>query len=637
MTGVAALAIFAAFTSCSKNEELYDPGQIEKNEIAQVYNSYNQAFIQTFGQPAANHNWGFKSISAGTRAGAEPTANIWADQGYKAPRELSEGQKLRVKAYFQANPNLTYVDPEWTNFFVQQVYKGGTTPGALSAEVYYTTNGDPITGSERMDHLTFGKNNDGTAKDHVYNYNTGRYSTLNSSDPNGTPRENVQNWPGVTYLTTYTGTDGKQYHKDHIMLMLGSTTECVGFASSQPSLQHNDCMALAWASAIDEWAEKDENKINGVAIGETVVDEWDRCFVGLDYEAMKKDQAYLESRQVAKAFDFMNGGAAYVLYNGQIKPVSEVADFELTDKYGNPVLYVKDNVSNMAVGKKMTYKNEQNQDVDVTKSYYNYNLSKSVLVNTYGIKESTIGHESEQIFDLDRVIAFAKDNCLPTQNNGNWVKDLGGRDYVFSDWIITLSPAEPIDKPNEKVVRIMAEDLNAKANKSEDVIEDDSDWDFNDVVLDVEFLGNDKVEITVVAAGGTLPLRINGEDALEVHELYGQPTNIMINTCRTAALQSKYPNHYNTTTLPKFTRTITGVDADGGRSIKLEVQKKLSNGTEQWFEMTARQGDPAAKFAVKQTVDFCDERQKITSKYPSFGQWVENAGDLVWWNPISAN
>ena len=67
MTGVAAIAICAAFTSCSKSEELYDAGQITKNEAAQIEENYNKAFIATFGQPAANQDWGFGS-GAGTRS-----------------------------------------------------------------------------------------------------------------------------------------------------------------------------------------------------------------------------------------------------------------------------------------------------------------------------------------------------------------------------------------------------------------------------------------------------------------------------------------------------------------------------------------------------------------------------------------
>ena len=45
MTGMAAIAFCAAFTSCSKDENLYDPKAIEEMEIAQIYENYNQAFI----------------------------------------------------------------------------------------------------------------------------------------------------------------------------------------------------------------------------------------------------------------------------------------------------------------------------------------------------------------------------------------------------------------------------------------------------------------------------------------------------------------------------------------------------------------------------------------------------------------
>ena len=70
MTGVAAVAMCAAFTSCSKTEDLYDPGAVEEMEIASVYEQYNQAFIKTFGQVNPNQDWGFgKNFGKmGTRA-----------------------------------------------------------------------------------------------------------------------------------------------------------------------------------------------------------------------------------------------------------------------------------------------------------------------------------------------------------------------------------------------------------------------------------------------------------------------------------------------------------------------------------------------------------------------------------------
>ena len=60
MTGVAALAICAAFTSCSKSEELYD------QKVASFEEQYAAAFTKFIGGPVgANVDWGFGS---GTRA-----------------------------------------------------------------------------------------------------------------------------------------------------------------------------------------------------------------------------------------------------------------------------------------------------------------------------------------------------------------------------------------------------------------------------------------------------------------------------------------------------------------------------------------------------------------------------------------
>jgi hypothetical protein len=89
MTGVAAVAMCAAFTSCSKTEDLYDPGAVREMEIANVYEQYNRAFIKTFGQVNPNVDWGFGK-RAGTRANSGETYpeteayhnmnhNEWAD------------------------------------------------------------------------------------------------------------------------------------------------------------------------------------------------------------------------------------------------------------------------------------------------------------------------------------------------------------------------------------------------------------------------------------------------------------------------------------------------------------------------------------------------------------------------------
>ena len=60
--GIAALAISAGFSSCS-----HDLGDWTPTD--EVNDTYNRMFVETFGQPAANHNWGFdqQTRAAGSR------------------------------------------------------------------------------------------------------------------------------------------------------------------------------------------------------------------------------------------------------------------------------------------------------------------------------------------------------------------------------------------------------------------------------------------------------------------------------------------------------------------------------------------------------------------------------------------
>jgi hypothetical protein len=616
MTGVAAIALCAAFTSCSKNEELYNPEVVKGNEATTIVEKYNQAFTKYVGGTISpDQTWGFGGYSAGTRA-ENPDANKWAADGYKAPTELSAQQKIRVMAYFQANPGLTYVDPGFKDFFVQQVYKGGTTPGAISAEVYHATNGNEIVGSEHMDWLYMGLEG-GQPRQHINNFNHGRYGTANASDPNGLPRENVQNWPDITYLND----NGDGTHKDHIMLILGESTETVGFQDSEGSKIHLDCCANAGAAVIDAWAIAHQDSLTKIGkFGATVTDDrWNRSFVGLDYEQVTI--AGLLTGSKAKALDFCDGNSQYVLYKGKMTPKSEFQDFVLTDAKGNELGYVTDNVANQAIA---NYIKDGNNNV--TKDTYNKKLTKDQFNSQYGI---TITNSEAGYYNLDLVLGYILQSAHPTQNNGNWVKNIGGRDYVFSDWIVTLTEANkenivtPPSDPDD--VCIIAEDLSAA---------DDTDFDFNDVVFTVEYTNETSATVTIYAAGGTLPLKVDGK---EVHGLlgYGTPDSEtgkykMINTGAKADVND----------VPTYSFTVTNIQkSKRGNDIKIEVDKGSKNEegvhVPNWIELTAQKGTPAAKLCVG--VDFatgkkwCAERESIKTKYPVFSQWVASNPAQIWW------
>lgn len=187
-------------------------------------------------------------------------------------------------------------------------------------------------------------------------------------------------------------------------------------------------------------------------------------------------------------------------------------------------------------------------------------------------------------------------------------------DDNYTDWIVRISPAKV--KSNYDI-RIIGEDLSAG--------EDGNDFDFNDVVFDVKFTGDDAATICIVACGGTLPLKVAGQ---EVHGLFHQDTNIMINT---NAADAGYPNqaYEQRDNLPTFDIELTGVKAQKGKNIVIEVEKEV-NGQKQWVELKANNGEPAAKIGVKPGFDYCNERQGISSKYPRFTQWVQNV-DVVWY------
>ena len=135
--GILALLTTAYLTSsCSRDE--FSGSLLEAKK-----NAFNENFISEYGRPAENHDWGF-GLNNGTRAftrafsnyvtpdgGANTNKNQWGDPGYfnlQIPPALTDGQKERVRKYFQTHKPLTYVDPHYTHFFIQQVYKGGTSP-----------------------------------------------------------------------------------------------------------------------------------------------------------------------------------------------------------------------------------------------------------------------------------------------------------------------------------------------------------------------------------------------------------------------------------------------------------------------------------------------------------------------------
>ena len=149
MTGIAALALCAGFTSCSHDLDAPSQEEINQLEAQKIVKTYKAAFEQYIGgKVASNQTWGFSGTFATTTRAENANANEWADPnkaygGLKVPPALTDEQKAVVKKYFQTHPNLGYEDPKWTNYFMQQVYKGHTDvpEGCATPEAYMAANG----------------------------------------------------------------------------------------------------------------------------------------------------------------------------------------------------------------------------------------------------------------------------------------------------------------------------------------------------------------------------------------------------------------------------------------------------------------------------------------------------------------
>lgn len=549
MTGVAALAICAAFTSCSSKDELYDPDAIEQMNVEKIIGTYNDAFIKVFGQPSANQDWGFGTArTRGTFSnGNEWAANDRDDCKYKVPPVLTNDQKNIVRIYFQSVKKPDYVDPQWTNFFIQQVYKGGDNAGPNSTEKYKAADGNTdIVGSDHMDHLAA---INGDFVDHNKNFNHGDCGEY----------KDVLAYKGTltTVEETYPVNDQDHRYSDKINLMTNSTTKSFGYYNSNSSVCRTEYTGLVSWSTIKTWA--DANGHAGEA--DCLDDGWNRSFMGFDFEMLVDDEVY------AKDMDYTTNPAT----------VKDYIWYEFKgEKY-----HVLSDQQNAYCGVQYT------------------NPDGSPLTDDQLTEEFITG--------------LLADGYLPVLNSAykKWVKVGGTADGYYSDWIVTLTEAKKYETTtppgHNYTICVIGEDLTVGGSDEEDL---GADFDFNDVVFDVA-LEDDATWVRLKAAGGTLPLTIDG---IEVHGKFGVGTSEMVNTGagpNKDYVEFQLPNKYTDA------KDIPVIVTKGGRAV----------------ELRAVQGEPASKIGVKTSYVWCRERVGVVEQYPLFSQWVQSLypGTIKWY------
>ena len=620
MTAMAAVAMGVAFTSCSHNTDLYGGeegsgkinGRTAQEQIELDKAVYKAAFEKTFGKVAPTVDWGFGSgTRAFTRAqdqdypatseGINANANEWADPnkrfgGWIVPDPLTEGQKLRVKAYFQANPDLDYIDPEWRHFFVQQVYKGATSVGANSTEKVIAANNSEYT-SSNMNLMTVGANHQ-----HINNFNGGdcseRSDVLNNDESVG----------GAS-------------HSDKIMLMVNiDDTSCFGYHETGSSTHHDNKAALVSAAEIDRWAAANGN------IGEAVTDDWNRSFLGFDLAIKEGAEAYATNDATGEVIYATYAQAPESpRYAWDGEKVIEIA--EQSAATGWQVVY-KAGYENLGVGYLTTNQNFY-QAADKVTLQQTISINRAQLSSLEGIqncvvlKEVMDGNQWYQgVINLPRINQLIADGYLPVMNTSltNWVK-VGKSDGYFSDWIVTLTRADRIDEKTVKTTyRVIAEDLNASQA---------SDFDFNDVVFDVEpNEAGTAANIILRAAGGIYELRVAG---IEVHEAF-DPSLAGTESGKYPMINTQPWDENKKVTLVENYKGDFSKDniRNTIKDIKITVTKPEYD--EVNAELTAETGKPTCKILVDQTFKVVTERKGIADENTNFHKYVNGTfQDAFWW------
>lgn len=569
MTGVAALTLCAGFTSCSKNDiEPLTPDQIDKAR-------YDQAFLNYVGGSISpNQDWGF---GTGTAASRMTRAN--SGDTYPA---TSTG--INANANEWADPNKEFGG--W-------VVPDPLTPGQIErVRKYFQENPnleyqDPQWRHFFVQQVYKGKTNVGSHSTEVVTaangtkYDSGNMNLLTV----GENEQHINNFNAGDCSTTNVldngYTVGGKSHQDKIMLMVNiDDTSCFGYHQTGISLQHNDKAALVSAAVIDEWASKNGNP------GEKVVDKWNRSFLGFD-QALKEGADALDNTTVK----YNDGPESYdyAMVNGQVVSINGNSEILIN---GNVVKYASVNTNMYIAADKKTI-----GDGDIQAEY---------RVN---------GQYMGKYFNADKIKELLSDGWVPVKDKNlrEWVK-IGVSDGYYSDWIVTLTEAKRYTPEVQYDLRIIAEDLSANG---------DTDFDFNDIVLDVKYDATNAY-LKLQAAGGTLPLRINGNDDWEVHKLFNVAENYMVNTNAKAKGLNGNLRDKEGVELRLGRGINNAAEANG---IKLEVKK---NGV--WQEITAVKGEPAAKLAVGIDYGWLDERTSIKNEYKSFVSWATGTNfTSKWW------
>lgn len=637
--GAAALALCAGFVACSE----FDQGITPVVETSVNAAAYEAAFIQAFGQPAADQDWGFGGAKA-TRAAVEPWNKTHThDWETNLPKDFIPSRI--AESSLNGAVNMTSMS-NGDNLKQTFVIPSGNDGVALFSN-WEGLNSNNVTIYVYSNNITFKQV---TFNGNVTIYNYGNSNTFNSCNFNGNDSQfKIYNY-GENLTIDFSAKNATIYNAEN------ATIEKL----AQISID-----AIYNAGTINNYDVSSGTGYHTVVYntGTFTVDKYSNIGIIYNYNG---GNLSLNTPEVPSDISIYSTGDAgsVELPNGATKfePTCHIDHIVTTYGY----LYIQNSTDKYICGIVSDNEDDNIEIVDkdggLTTSYIKTNkltlngasvyLTNNGYVNANEIHvegsscNSQLGSEYEAIvvepvtgakafvettsFDLPNVKVFGNhlgagvytkfetvryydenyEKTVVTKTAEEYFgrypneagklapETLGGVSACGGEWGKQPDPTDPDPTPVVTAGRIFCEDLGSVG-----------DFDFNDVVFDAEILEDGRAKITFLAAGGTLPITVAG---VNPHDYLGKG---IVNT-------GVNPGTTNEATI--YTTKEGEYTGKGINDIPIYVKEKNAAGFDVQILLRAERGNVPQKICVPVGTKWMKEYKRINTGYPKFDEWVEN-------------
>ena len=674
MTGIAALAMGGLFTSCGPGMDTYGG-----NPADYVKQTYEQKFIQAFGEPAPNQTWGFGSSTVATTRGMTRAVDDY--DGYKGtlqPVNVSFPSDCEASKFIDKVPEGINKFPEGGDasaasgpYFIDAttkrvnmysgagvIYVDGTVD--LSSdncfEIPQNTEIYLVKGSK----FIIGENDANKLKAIIYIESTATLETANRLKMDNTSKVynhgtinagafEVNNTSFLYNVGTLNAPNGLVYVANNNSSIVNDGTIIAGNVEVAGSghVQNNAEWTVNNTTTVNSnsasWINNGHwttNYYSYTAGSENVINN---CFL----EVKEDFDINLGDGGGTKGFKIDAGGGVLTKnFNGGKNGNNLSGPYRIL--MGSKAVFKVTGTAALASANVGTWQGGPTYGY----GFYGVGDDYAVFQATHIVKGqpdvpgdkkvqyggklyvSSEDHFASELNEWNQCVTFSlgftKENIFTTSTEDEYST---GKPSIT----INQTPCNPGFSgdgegggisDNTETVRIIAEDLTVNGNSN-----DNTDFDFNDIVFDViRDNDNGKIWVKFLAAGGQLPIFIGeGDDAWELHQLFKEAnpdrnisTSVMMNT---------YEGQHNAYTCPLKELPESWWSGSSikeiAKSIKIRVKK---SSVPEAIVLDAPEGQVPSKIAVGNDYEWCDEREAIDTKFNGkFSQYVQGQLGDTWY------